>query len=56
MPKIIKERTGEASVIITETFMDEETALAEDGAAEKTDVKVTDLKIENTKWRKEFDE
>lgn len=56
MAKIIKQQTGEASVVITETFIDEETALKDDAVAETTDVKVTDLKIANTKWRKEFDE
>lgn len=55
MPKIIKERTGEATVVITETFIDEAAALDEEAEAETTDVQVTDLKIDNTKWRKEYD-
>jgi hypothetical protein len=56
MPKIIKEQTGEASVVITETFIDEEAALDKEAEPETTDVKVTDLKIQNTKWRKHYDE
>ena len=56
MPKIVKEQTGEASVVIKETFIDEAAALDKDAVPEKTDVKVTDLKIANTKWRKEYDE
>ena len=55
MPKIVKEQTGEAAVIIKETFIDEAAATAEDGTPETTDVEVVDLKIENTKWRREYD-
>lgn len=56
MAKIVKEQTAEASLVITETFTDEAAALDKDVEPEKTDVKVIDLRIDHTKWRKEFDE
>jgi len=55
MAKIIKTITGEAMVIIKETFIDEEAAASEENEPETRSVEVTDFKIENTKWRKEYD-
>lgn len=55
MAKIVKTTTGEANFTITETFIDEEAA-TKDQEPESKEVVVTDYKIDNTKWRKEFDE
>lgn len=55
MAKIIKTMTGQADVIVTETYIDEEAATADDAEPENVDVEVTDFKVENTKWRKEYD-
>ena len=55
MAKIIKTLTGQADVIVTETYLDEEAANAEDAKPENVDVKVIDFKVENTRWKKEYD-
>ena len=56
MARIVKTITGQADVIITETYIDEEAASNKETEPETRDVQVTELKIENTKWRKEIDE
>lgn len=55
MAKIIKTITGEAMVVIKETYIDEDAAASEENEPETRDVTVTDFKVENTKWRKEYD-
>ena len=51
MAKILKIQTGTVDVVVTQEFDDEDTAMAgtEDN---KTDVKITEFKVENTKRKK----
>ena len=51
MAKIQKITTAEISAIITETYEDE-AAATEGTEPNKTDVKLTQIKVENTKWKK----
>ena len=51
MAKIIKTTTGEAAFVLEETFETEEKA-TEGTEPISQEVKDLDVKIENTKWRK----
>ena len=51
MAKILKIQTGTVDVVVTSEFEDE-AAATEDNEPNKTDVKVTEFKVENTKWKK----
>ena len=51
MAKILKIQTGTVDVVVTSEFEDE-AAATEDAEPNKTDVKITEFKIENTKWKK----
>ena len=51
MAKILKIETGTVDVVVTSEFENEDAAT--DGTEpNKCDVKVTEYKIENTKWKK----
>ena len=51
MAKILKIQTGTVDVVVTSEFEDE--AAAEAGTEpNKCDVKITEFKVENTKWKK----
>lgn len=52
MSKIIKTTTGEASFVMEEVFSNEEDA-AEGTKPVSQEVKNLELKINNTKWRKD---
>ena len=51
MAKILKIQTGTVDVVVTSEFEDE-AAATEDAEPNKTDVKITEFKVENTKWKK----
>ena len=51
MAKILKIETGTVDVVVTSEFEDE-AAATEDTEPSKTDVKITEFKVENTKWKK----
>ena len=51
MAKILKIQTGTVDVVVTSEFEDE-AAATEDVEPNKTDVKITEFKVENTKWKK----
>ena len=51
MAKILKIQTGTIDVVFTSEFEDE-AAATEDAEPNKTDVKITEFKVENTKWKK----
>ena len=51
MAKILKIETGTADVVVTSEFENEEAA-AEDTEPTKVDAKVSEFKVENTKWKK----
>ena len=51
MAKILKIQTGTADVIVTSEFESEEAA-AKDAEPTKVDAKVSEFKVENTKWKK----
>ena len=52
MAKILKIQTGTVDVVVTSEFEDE-AAATEDAEPNKTDVKITEFKVENTKWKRE---
>ena len=51
MAKILKIQTGTIDVVVTSEFEDE-AAATQDEEPTKTDVKITEFKVENTKWKK----
>ena len=51
MAKIIKIQTGTADVVVTSEFENEDAA-TEGTEPNKCDVKITEFKVENTKWKK----
>ena len=51
MAKILKIQTGTVDVVVTSEFEDEAKA-AENTEPNKCDVKITEFKVENTKWKK----
>ena len=51
MAKILKIETGTVDVVVTSEFEDE-AAATEGTEPNKTDVKITEFKVENTKWKK----
>ena len=51
MAKIIKIETGTADVVVTSEYESEEAA-AKDTEPTKVDAKVSEFKVENTKWKK----
>jgi len=51
MAKILKIQTGTVDVVVTSEF-ENEAAATEDTEPNKTDVKIEEFKIENTKWKK----
>ena len=51
MAKILKIQTGTADVVVTSEYETEEDAV-EVTEPNKTDVKITEFKVENTKWKK----
>ena len=51
MAKILKIQTGTIDVVVTSEFENEDAA-TEDKEPNKTDVKITEFKVENTKWKK----
>ena len=51
MAKIIKIETGTADVVVASEFESEEAA-AKDAEPTKVDPKVSEFKVENTKWKK----
>ena len=51
MAKILKIETGTVDVVVTSEF-DDEAAATEGTEPNKTDVKITEFKVENTKWKK----
>jgi hypothetical protein len=51
MAKILKIETGTVDVVVTSEFEDE-AAATEGTEPSKTDVKITEFKVENTKWKK----
>ena len=51
MAKIIKIETGTVDVVVTSEF-ENEAAATEGTEPSKTDVKITEFKVENTKWKK----
>ena len=54
MSKIIKTTSGEAAFVMVEKFEDE--TKAEQGSEPiSSDVKIDEIKIENTKWKKDND-
>ena len=50
MAKILKIETGTVDVVVTSEFEDE--AAAKDTEPTKVDAKVSEFKVENTKWKK----
>ena len=51
MAKILKIQTGTVDVVVTSEF-ENEAAATEGTEPNKTDVKIEEFKIENTKWKK----
>ena len=51
MAKIIKIQTRTADVVVTSEYESEEAA-AKDTEPTKVDAKVSEFKVENTKWKK----
>ena len=51
MAKILKIQTGTIDVVVTSEFENEDAA-TQDEEPTKTDVKITEFKVENTKWKK----
>ena len=51
MAKILKIETGTVDVVVTSEFENEDAA-TQDKEPTKTDVKITEFKVENTKWKK----
>ena len=51
MAKILKIQTGTVDVVVTSEYEDE-AAATEDREPSKTDVKITEFKIDHTKWKK----
>ena len=51
MAKILKIQTGTIDVVVTSEFENEDAA-TQDREPTKTDVKITEFKVENTKWKK----
>ena len=51
MAKIIKIETGTVDVVVTSEFENEDAA-TEGTEPNKCDVKITEFKVENTKWKK----
>ena len=51
MAKILKIQTGTIDVVVTSEFENEDAA-TQDKEPTKTDVKITEFKVENTKWKK----
>ena len=51
MAKILKIETGTVDVVVTSEFENEDKA-TEGTEPNKCDVKITEFKVENTKWKK----
>ena len=51
MAKILKIQTGTIDVVVTSEFESEDAATA-GTEPNKCDVKITEFKVENTKWKK----
>ncbi len=51
MAKILKIETGTVDVVVTSEFENEDAA-TEGTEPNKCDVKITEFKVENTKWKK----
>jgi len=51
MAKILKIETGTADVVVTSEYESEEAA-AENAEPTKVDAKVSEFKVETTKWKK----
>ena len=51
MAKILKIETGTVDVVVTSELEDEASA-TEGAEPNKCDVKITEFKVENTKWKK----
>ena len=51
MAKILKIETGTVDVVVTSEF-ENEVAATQDKEPTQTDVKITEFKVENTKWKK----
>ena len=51
MAKILKIQTGTIDVVVTSEFENEDAA-TQDKEPTQTDVKITEFKVENTKWKK----
>ena len=51
MAKVLKITTGTVDVVVTSEFENEDAA-TQDKEPTKTDVKITEFKVENTKWKK----
>ena len=51
MAKILKIETGTADVVVTSEYENEEAA-TKDAEPTKVDAKVSEFKVENTKWKK----
>ena len=51
MAKILKIQTGTADVVVTSEYESEEAA-TKDAEPTKVDAKVSEFKVENTKWKK----
>ena len=51
MAKILKIETGTVDVVVTSEFENEDAA-TQDKEPTQTDVKITEFKVENTKWKK----
>jgi hypothetical protein len=49
--KILKIQTGTIDVVVTSEFENEDAA-TQDKEPTQTDVKITEFKVENTKWKK----
>tara|TARA_R100000734_G_C3296611_1_gene87712 strand:+ start:459 stop:629 length:171 start_codon:yes stop_codon:yes gene_type:complete len=52
MAKVFKITTGTIDVVVTETYDNEYAAFVGEDP-QSADVKITEYKIENTKWKKE---
>ena len=51
MAKILKIQTGTADVVVTSEYESEEAA-TQNAEPTKVDAKVSEFKVENTKWKK----
>ena len=51
MAKILKMETGTADVVVHSEYESEEAA-SDNSEPTKVDVKITEYKVENTKWKK----